>query len=127
MKNLVIRILGTALAVYIAAAVVPGITVTGGPAWEAVLITGAVLAVLNQLIRPLLRTLSGCLMLLTLGLFGFVIDAGLLYLASVIAQNLFGAQFVVAGFTPALIGGLVVSVVSVVLGALTGTEMRRKG
>jgi len=58
------------------------------------------------------------IILLTLGLFVFVINAFTLWLASVIAVNFFHVGFYVNGFFPAFFGALIVSIVSVILNAL---------
>ncbi len=77
--------------------------------------TGAILAAVNVLIRPILQFLScGCI-IATLGLFMLVINAGTLWLASWMAQNWFGIGFYVDGFWPAFWGGLVISIVSFLL------------
>jgi putative membrane protein len=55
------------------------------------------------------------LIIITLGLFALVINAGTFLLASNIAQNWFNVGFYVDGFVPALLGSIIVSIVSVVL------------
>ena len=76
---------------------------------------GAILATVNVFIRPILQFLScGCI-IVTLGLFMLVINAGTLWLSSWMAQNWFGIGFSVDGFWPAFWGGLVISVVSFLL------------
>jgi putative membrane protein len=74
------------------------------------LIFGAV----NAVIRPILILLSLPLEIITLGLFTFVINAFMLLLTSWIAQGM-GLGFRVDGFLTALIGALIISVVSFVL------------
>jgi putative membrane protein len=59
------------------------------------------------------------LIILTLGLFGLVINALMLLLAAQIAASL-GVQFTVDGFWPAVLGGLVISIVSLILTVLAG-------
>lgn len=54
----------------------------------------------------------------TLGLFLFVINAITLWLSSWMAVNWFGVDFVVDGFWPALIGSIIVSIVSFLLNML---------
>jgi putative membrane protein len=62
-----------------------------------------------------LKFFSCGLILLTLGLFVFVINAGTFLLASNIAQSWFNVGFYVDSFWSALLGSLVVSVVTVIL------------
>lgn len=113
--RLILRWLITAAAVAIAARFVPGIELRDANAWLAVLATAAILGLVNAIVRPVLKFLSCGLIVLTLGLFTFVINALMLWLASWIAVNYFGIGFYVDGFIPALIGSVVISVVSVVL------------
>ncbi|HSR47467.1 MAG TPA: phage holin family protein [Anaerolineales bacterium] len=109
--RLLIRWLVTAIALGVAVAIVPGIHVEGdGPLYVAV--TAIVLGLINAFVRPLLRLLSCPLVLLTLGLFLLVINAFTLWLSAQIAQSLFGIPFTIDGFLPALVGGVIVSVVS---------------
>jgi putative membrane protein len=70
-----------------------------------------------MLVRPILAFFSCALIFLTLGLFLFVINAGMLLLASEISQSL-GIRFAVDGFVPALLGSLVISFVSTVASSL---------
>ena len=82
------------VALYIAAWVVPGIRVQGN-GWVIFSIVAIILSVLNATIRPILKFLSCGLILITLGLFIFIIDASVLMLASNIAINWFGIGFTI--------------------------------
>jgi putative membrane protein len=112
--KLILRWLITSLALYVAVLIVPGITVEGD-AWVAFTVMALVLGLVNALVRPVLKLLSCGFIIITLGLFVFVINAGTFYLASEIAQNWFGIGFYVDNFWSALLGSVVVSIVSVVL------------
>ncbi|MEI6267045.1 MAG: phage holin family protein [bacterium] len=90
----------------------PGISVTGNNALFAAIVVAAILGVINVLIKPILSLLSCGLLLVTLGLFMFVINAMMLLLTSWVAQNWFGIGFVVEGFWPALWGSIAISIVS---------------
>ena len=91
---------------------IPGITISDTNGWVAVRITAAILGFLNAVIRPILAFFScGCI-ILTMGLFMLVINAATLSLSSWIANSLFGVGFHVDGFWPALLGSIVVSIVS---------------
>jgi putative membrane protein len=65
-------------------------------------------------IRPIIVLLSLPLEIITLGLFTFVINAFMLLLTSWIAQGM-GVGFRVDGFLPALVGALIITIVSFVL------------
>lgn len=122
--KLALQILATAVAVGVAAFLVPGITLNGPtPASRilALLVVAIVIGVVNAVVRPLATILSACLVLVTLGLFLFVINAGMLLLASAIAQWL-GFGFYVDGIVPALIGSIIISIVSGIMNSVLGTK-----
>jgi len=107
-----IRLLINAAALWIATRIVPGITASADV--STFLLVALVFGLLNALVGPLLRILTCPLMILTLGLFTFVINAIILLLTSGVAAR-FGLGFHVAGFSSAFWGALVVSIVSVLL------------
>lgn len=107
-----LRILATAAALWIATQIVPGVTHSGP--WTSLLLVAIVFGLLNAIVRPLLKLLTCPLILLTLGLFTFVINALMLWLTSAISSTL-GLGFHVAGFVPAFLGALVITVVSVLV------------
>ena len=108
--RLLARILLNGLAIIVAAYFVPGLTLAGpGTA----LIAGAILGVVNALVRPVLIVLTLPLTLLTLGLFLFVVNALCLGATAAVVPG-----FEVQGFWSALLGALVVSVVSWILNGL---------
>ncbi len=96
-------------AVFLAAWIVPGIHVSG-QGWTTYAIMAAVLALLNATLLPILKTLSCGFIVLTLGLFSLVLNAGMFMLSSNIAQSWFGAGYHVDGFLPALLGSIIVSI-----------------
>lgn len=116
--KLLIRWLVTAASLFVAAWLVPGIYVEDGNAWLAFAVMAAILALVNAIIRPILSFLScGCIVL-TMGLFMLIINAFTLWFSSWVAQEFLNIGFVVDGFWPALIGGIIVSIVSFVLSLL---------
>jgi len=119
---LIVRWLITAIALVIAAWLIPGIRVQDQNAWVAVAVMAAVLGLGNGFGGPLLTFLSCPLILLTLGLFLLVINAATLGLASWLAVNLFGVGFYIDGFWSALFGSIVVSIVSFVLSLVLPDE-----
>lgn len=120
MKLLVRWVIG-ALALFVAAWLVPGIRVEGN-AWIIYAVMAVILGLVNAVVRPLLKLLTCPLIILTLGLFTLVINGVTLWLASYIAVNWFNVGFYVDGFWPAFLGGLIVSVVTVILSALVREE-----
>jgi putative membrane protein len=97
----------SALAVWIVSKVVPGITVSGP---MAALIAALAIGFINATIGLLLKVLTFPLTLLTLGLFWFVINAAMLKLASALVPG-----FEVHGFVAALLGAILLSLVSSLL------------
>lgn len=106
MTHVIIRVLVSALALLLAAYLVPGIVVAG---LYIAIIAAVILGLLNLIARPILIILTLPINILTLGLFTFVINALLFWFAASFIEG-----FTVEGFIPALIGSIVVSVVSAV-------------
>jgi putative membrane protein len=71
-----------------------------------------IFGLVNAFLRPILRLLSCPLILLTLGLFIFVVNAVLLAITAALAQSI-GIAFTVEGFGGALLGAIVISIVSI--------------
>jgi putative membrane protein len=102
-----VRVLINGLAIYFAAAIVPGLGISGP---LAALGAGLVFGLINAVVRPVLIVLTLPLTLLTLGLFIFVLNGFCLWLTAALVKG-----FEVHGFWPAFFGALIVSVVSWVL------------
>ncbi len=109
--NLLKRWLVFMLALFVAAWLIPGIRVEND-GWVVYAITAAILALLNAILLPILKTLSCGLIVLTLGLFSLVLNAGVFMLSSYLAQTWFHVGYIVDDFWAALFGSLIVSVVS---------------
>lgn len=107
-----IRWLIVAIALFVAASLMPGINIEGTSGWISVAIMALVLGLVNAIIRPILAFLSCGILILTLGLFMFVINALTFWLSAWIATNWFGAGFSVDNFWAAFWGSIVVSIVS---------------
>ena len=116
MRGFLLRSLLTMLAVLAAAHLVPGIAVDG---WLPALGAAVVLGLLNAVVRPLLLFLTCPFIILTMGLFIFVVNALLLGLTATLVPG-----FHVAGFWPAVFGSIVISIVSGILNLLVGREGR---
>ncbi len=100
------RLLLVTLTILVVANYVPGIEVDG---FYAALIASLVLALLNVLVKPILTILTFPITVITLGLFTFVINALIFWWAAMLLDG-----FEVVNFTAALVGSLIVSVVTVV-------------
>lgn len=118
--KLLLRWLITSLSLFAAAEFVPGIHVRHD-AWTVFATMAVILGLVNAVVRPILKFLSCPLVILTLGLFVLVINGVMLWLASEIAVS-FHIGFYVDGFFAAFLGGLVVSIVSVILTAVFGED-----
>lgn len=113
--KLIMRWIIIALSLGVAVWLVPGIHVQGATAWIGVAVMAVVLGFVNAIIRPILKFLScGCI-ILTLGLFMLIINALTFWLAAWISSNWFNSGFYVDSFWAALMGSIVVSVVSFLL------------
>ena len=109
----------TAVAVGAAIWLVPGIEVVGG-AYAAPIFTALFLALVNACVKPVVKVLSLPATILSLGLFSFVINAFMLELAGYLARNITHAGILIDGFGAALLGSIVISIVSSILGGVTG-------
>lgn len=123
--KLIIRWLIIAASLFLAAWIVPGIQVVGN-AWIVLGVTAIVLGLLNAIIRPVLKFLSCGFIFITMGLFSVVINATMLILASNLAQNWFDLGFYIDNFWSALLGALIVSVVSMILGNMLKEKKSKK-
>jgi putative membrane protein len=107
MLSLLVNWLVSAVALWLVARIVGGIEVRD---FSAAVIAAAVIAVVNFFVGPILRFFGWPLIFLTLGLFTLVINAVLLLLASI-----FTPGFRVRGFVPALVGSLLLTVLTFVI------------
>lgn len=100
------------IAVFVAALIVPGITVNGESGWVNYAIMAAVLALLNAILLPILKTLSCGLIVLTFGIFSLVLNGAVFMLSSNIAQSWFNSGYHVDSWWSAFLGSVIVSFVS---------------
>ena len=107
MKHLIVKILINAAALMFTANLIDGIYVDG---WGAVIIAAIILGIVNAIIRPLLVLFTLPLNELTLGLLTFVINGLMLKLTAAVVGG-----FDVVGLWPAIVGSVILSVVSTVL------------
>ncbi len=117
--RLILRLLINAAALFIAVKLIPGLHFTGGIG--NLLLVALVFGVVNALVRPILTVLSCPLIVITLGLFMLVINGALLMLTGWLSTR-WNLGFSVDGFLPALLGGLVIGLVSTVLTLFVGEQ-----
>lgn len=112
-----LRVVVTAVALWVATLIVPGIDNTAGTVTARVgTLVGVALifGLVNATLKRVIKFFTGCLYVLTLGLIGLVVNALLFELVSWIAGQ-FGLPFTVTGFWPAFFGAIVVAVVGALL------------
>ncbi|GAA2621819.1 phage holin family protein [Actinomadura fulvescens] len=122
--RILLKIAITAAALWVATALIDGISLTGdtGPRRAATLVGVAVIfGLINAVIKPIVKTLGCALYVLTLGLIGLVVNALLLLLTSELAERL-ELPFHVDGFWPAFWGAIVVGVVGWILNLLLNDD-----
>lgn len=120
--HFLLRLLINAAALWVAIQLVGGIDHQGS-VWS-LLFVALVFGVLNASVRPLFLLLSLPFVIVTLGLFILIINALMLRLTSWVS-GLLGLGFHVEGFWAAFLGGLIVSVVSLMLSIFTGERKLR--
>jgi putative membrane protein len=131
--DLLVKIIINAIGVYVAVLLVPQIDfpaadnlLTFGGNWWHVVVVALILALINAYVKPILRVLSLPITLLSMGLFALVLNAFLLLFVAFLARYA-DINFSIGGFPPnftadafigALLGSIVISIVSIVLGML---------
>lgn len=109
--------ISTAIAIGCAVWLVPGITVVGG-SWQGLVFAALILALVNAIIKPVIKLLSLPVTIITLGIFSLVINAFMLELASYLSRNIFHAGIAIDSFGAAFIGAIIVSIVTVIVGSV---------
>jgi putative membrane protein len=125
MLSLLSNVVVNAVAIWVATLAVPGVSIEGGSLAEsivALLVVGAALAVVNAILKPVVKAFTGCLYVLTLGLMAFVVNALMLKAAGWLAG------LVDVGFDPGpffwstIIAAVVVTLVSIPLNWVLDTD-----
>ena len=125
--RLIVRLLATAVALAVAAWLVDGISVGPGTDTERALTllgVAVIFGLVNAIVRPILRLLTLPLVVLTLGLFLLVLNALMLLLTEWIAEQ-FDLAFQVDGFWSAVLGALIVTVVSFLINIVVPDRYER--
>ena len=132
--KILVRVLVTAVALAVAAWVVPGIKLT---AWtihgssaisndasiaKTLIIVAVIFGLINAVIKPIIKAVGCAFYILTLGLIAIVVNGALLYLSSYIAYDKLHQPFHVTTFLAAVEGALIVGIVSWVAHLILGDE-----
>ncbi|HSK66462.1 MAG TPA: phage holin family protein [Anaerolineales bacterium] len=123
MTRFILRWAINAIALYLAILILPGIDLRSG--LVSIIWLALIFGFVNALFRPLLKFLTCPLIMLTLGLFTLVINTFLFWLTSVIGQS-FGLDLIISDpvWWNAFLGGLVVSIVSVIMTLILKDELK---
>lgn len=131
MIDFVVQLVINAVALLVAVEFVPGLTFAFGPDVWKVLLVALIFGVINTYLKPILKLLSLPVSLVTMGLVGFVINAGL-FLVLALASSQLKLGFLIHGWpdkaftidvvVAAVLGSIVVSIVSTVLGLAFGQK-----
>jgi putative membrane protein len=117
MREFVLRVIINAVGIAIVAQLVPGIRLVNDTLGT-LLIIGLVFGVVNAIVKPILVLLTCPAVIITLGLFILVINGLMLLLTA----NLLPDRLVIDGFWPAILGGIVMSIISIVLESVLGVR-----
>ncbi|OFL23797.1 MULTISPECIES: phage holin family protein [unclassified Corynebacterium] len=111
--NFALNVIAVAVAFWAVVAIVPGIDIVPASTQNFLLIA-AVFIIVNEVVTPVLRFLGAPLTCLTLGLFALVINGAVLLLVSALMDSL-----VIDGWGAAIIGAIVLAIVSGVVNFFT--------
>ncbi|POX51186.1 hypothetical protein C3489_20870 [Streptomyces sp. Ru71] len=114
MKNFVVKTIANAGALLVAVWLLDKITLTGastGKKAGTLIVVALIFGLVNFLVKPVVKVLTFPLYILTLGLFTLIVNALMLLLTSWVSGKL-DLSFHVEGFWTAVLGGLIISIVS---------------
>ncbi len=125
MTKFILRWAINAIALFLAVQILPGIDLASAP--SSIIWLALIFGLVNALVRPLISLLTCPLIILTLGLFTVVINTFMFWLTSVIGQS-FGIALTISNpvWWNAFLGGLIVSIVSVVMTLILKDELKGK-
>jgi putative membrane protein len=125
--KVLVRVLITAAALFVATEVVPGIQLHAHTTLSKVttlLVVALIFGLVNLVLKPIVQALGCVFYILTLGLFGLVVNGLMLWLTSWVAGKL-SQPFHVTGFWPAFWGAIIVGLVGWLLSITLGQNRRR--
>jgi len=117
MRNFILRVIIYAVGIALVAEIIPGIHIANDTLGTLIII-GVVFGILNAILKPIVKFLTCPLVIITLGLFVLVIN-GLMLL---ITAALIPARLQIDGLWPAILGGIVMSIISMVLERVLGVK-----
>lgn len=120
MGKFLLRVIINAIAIAITASLLPGIHVVNQDLGT-LLVIGLIFGLVNALIKPILAVLTCPFIILTLGLFIFVINGAMLLLTA----SLSGGRLIIDGFWWAVLGGIIMGIVGLVLESVLGVRERK--
>ena len=126
--KVLLRVAITAVALFVATAVVPGIQLLAGTTLSKIttlVVVALIFGVTNTVLKPVVKTLGCVFYVLTLGLFGLVVNGLLLWLTSWVAGKL-SEPFHITGFWPAFWGAIIVGLVGWLLSVTLGENRHRR-
>ena len=121
MRNFLMRVIISAIAISVTAYLLPGITIANNDLGT-VLIIGLVFGIVNGLIKPLLIFLTCPAVIVTLGLFILVINGAMLMLTATFVDAL-----QIDGWGTAILGGIIMSIITMVFESILGLDKDDKG
>ncbi|MBA3868792.1 MAG: phage holin family protein [Chloroflexota bacterium] len=117
MRKFILRVIIYAVGIALVAEIVPGIHIPNDTL-STLIIIGVVFGILNAILKPIIAFLTCPLVILSLGLFVLVINGVML----LITAALIPARLQIDGFWPAILGGIVMSIISLVLERVLGVN-----
>lgn len=121
MRNFILRVIIYAVGIALVAEIVPGIHIPNDTI-STLLIIGIVFGILNAILKPIITLLTCPLVILSLGLFVLVINGVML----LVTASLIPARLQIDGFGPAFIGGIAMSIISLVLERVLGVNDEKR-
>ncbi|MFN8452734.1 MAG: phage holin family protein [Anaerolineae bacterium] len=109
-RNFIIRLVINAVALYVTASILPGIHIVNNEVGT-LLVIALVFGIVNALVKPIVKILTCPLVILTLGLFIFVINALMLMLTAALLPD----RLTVENFGWALLGGIVMGIAAIIV------------
>jgi len=121
-----IRWISIALAVALAIQFVPGIEIDyGSNTWWTLIVFGLMFGLVNATLGNLLKLFSFPLMIVSIGLFGIVVNAIMLMFTAWITNGLLGTGLIINGFWPAVGASIIISLITMVMTALLSSDDKK--
>jgi len=122
--RILIKLIITAVAVWVATLIIPGIHLHAHSTTEKIetlVVVALIFGIINAVLKPIIKAIGCFAYVITLGLIAIVVNGLLFWLASYVAGKL-SVPFHITGFVPAVLGALLVGVVSWVLSLIVDRD-----